>query len=154
MEGDPAKPWPLLCHLLLQHGVTLKDLLSVASLEVWVEKMTTGGQVCSRLVDVFIDWVDPLEAVEVELTDEAGEVGGFEGVGVAQCVGPRGQDLSLEEVRIDDDSLAFGVPEDGLFGRVVQQAPQFGEEVFRVDVDGERPFTNFHALSLKNWEQR
>lgn len=133
--------------------MTLKDLLSVASLEVRVEKITTGGQVCSRLIDVFVNRVDPLEAVEVELTDEAGEVGGFEGVGVAQGLGPWGQDLSLEEVRIDDDCLAFRVPEDGLFGRVVQQAPQFGEEVFWVDVDGERHYTNFHALALKNWEQ-
>lgn len=85
--------------------------------------MTTGGQVRSRLVDVLIGRVDPLEAVEVELTDEAGEVGGFEGVGVGQGVGPRGQDFSLEEVRIDDNSFTFRVPEDGLFGRVVQQAP-------------------------------
>lgn len=116
--------------------------------------MVTGGQVRGRLVDVHVDWLDLLEAVEVKLTDEAREGGGFEGVCVAQGVRPRGQDLSLEEVRIDDDSLAFCVPEDGPFGRVVQQAPQFGKEVFRVDVDGGRPLTSVHALSLQNWKQR
>lgn len=107
--------------------------------------MATACQV--RLVDVLIDRIDPLEAVKVELPDEAGEGGGFEGVGVAQVVGPRRQDLSLEEVRIDDDNFALCVPEDGLFGGVVQQAPQFGEKVFRLDDDGDGPFTDFHGLN-------
>lgn len=136
---------PLFRHLVSHVGVAFKDSQSVASLKVWVEKVATGGQVRGRLVDVLVERVDPLEAVEVELTHEAGEVGGFEGVGVAQGVGPWGQDLSLEQVRIDDNGFTFRVPEDGLFGRVVQQAPQFGKEVFRVDGNGERPFTNFHV---------
>lgn len=127
----------LFCHLAHYVSVVLKESQSVASLEVWVEKMVTGAQVCSRLVDFRVDRIDPLEAVEVELTYKAGEVGGFEGVGVAQGLGPRGQDLPLEEVRVDDDGFAFCVPEDGLLGGVVQQAPQFGKEVFRFDGDGE-----------------
>lgn len=123
MEEDPVEPGRLFRHLISHVGVALKDSQNVASLEVWVVKVTAGGEVRSRLVDVLVHRVDLLEAVEVELTDEAGEVGGFEGVGVAHGVGPRGQDLSLEEVRIDDNSFTFRVPEDGLFGRVVQQAP-------------------------------
>lgn len=120
--GRPSGPKVLFCHLVSHVGVVLKDAQSVASLEVWVEKVITGRQVRSCVL-VLVARVDPLEAVEVELTDEAGEVGGFEGVDVAQDVGPRGQDLPLEEVRIDDNSFTVRVPEDGLFGGVVQQAP-------------------------------
>lgn len=114
--------------------------------------MIVGGKVCSGHV-VFAGRIDPPEAIEVELADEAREVGGFEGVGVAQGVGAGGQDLPLEELRVDDDGLAFTVPEDGPFRRVVHQTPQFSKEVFRIHAGRERPSTHVHASSLKNWKQ-
>lgn len=48
-----------------------------------------------------------------------------------------GQDLSLEEMLINDDDLAEVVPADGFVGRVVHQAPQLGREVIRVYADRE-----------------
>lgn len=143
----------LLCHSLTQLRVTLKSVPRGATLEVWVKKMIVGGKVCGGHVVVLAGRIDPPEAVEVELADEAGEVGGFEGVGVAQGVGAGGQDLSLEELRVDDDGLAFAVPEDGPFRRVVYQTPQFSKEVFRIHAGRERPSTHVHASSLKNWKQ-
>lgn len=119
-----------------------------ASFEVWVKKMIVGRKVCCGHVVVFAGWINPPEAVQVELADEAREVGRFEGVGVAQGVGARGQDLSLEELRVDDDGLAFAVPEDGSFRRVVYQTPQFSKEVFRIYAGRERPSTHIHAFSL------
>lgn len=73
--------------------------------------------------DVAVCRSDPPETIEVELADEAWEVGGFEGVHVVQGEGTRRQDLPLKELLIDDDSLALAVPEDGPFRRVVHQSP-------------------------------
>ena len=53
------------------------------------------------------------EAVQVELPDKAGEVGGFEGVGVVVGEGGGTQHLSLEEGLVNDYELAQWVPTDG-----------------------------------------
>lgn len=107
----------------------------VVPLEVWVEEMIVGGAVGGGQVVVPVGRVHLPEAVEVELTDKAGEVCRLEGVHVVQGEGPRRQDLPLEELPVDDDSLALAVPEDGSVGRVVHQAPQFGGKVVRIDAD-------------------
>lgn len=92
------------------------------------------------------------EAVEVELADEAGEVGGFEELGL----GPRAPDAAapgapaasssrpgraeqfgLEERLVDEQPLAAAVPADRAVPRAVHQPPQFGGEVVGVDGGGE-----------------
>lgn len=97
--------------------------------------MVVGGAVGGRQVVVPVGRVHLPEAVEVELADKAGEVGGLEGVHIVQSKGPRRQDLSFEELPVDDYGLALAVPEDGAVARVVHQAPQLGGEVVRVDAD-------------------
>lgn len=97
-------------------------------------------------VTVFIHWLDFPEAVQIELSDKAWEVGGFEGVGDVQVDGAWRQDLSLEEMSINDNSLALAVPEDGFICRVVHQTPQFGREVIRVDGVREWASTSIHGF--------
>lgn len=123
------------------------DELGVASLEVWVVKMMKRHAV--TVVDVFNGWICFPEAVQVELTDKAREVGRFEGVGVVRGVA-RTQDLPLEELLIDDDELAEAVPADGFVCRVVHQTPQFGREVIRVDAVRKWTITNIHAFVCRS----
>lgn len=97
------------------------------------------------------------EAVEVELTDETGEVGGFEELGfspgapdaaapstpsgAASAPGPgprRAEQLGLEERLVDEEPLAAAVPADRAVARAVHQPPQLGGEVVGVDGGGEQ----------------
>lgn len=112
-----------------------RDQSGAVPLEARVEEVIVGGAVGGGQVVVPVGRVHLPEAVEVELADEAGEVGGLEGVHVVQGEGPRRQDLPLEELPVDDDGLALAVPEDGAVGRVVDQAPQLSGEVVRIDAD-------------------
>lgn len=96
------------------------------------------------------------EAVEVELADEAGEVGGFEELGLgrrapdaADAAAPgapaaaagsrpgRAEQFGLEERLVDEQPLAAAVPANGAVARAVHQPPQFGGEVVGVDGGGE-----------------
>lgn len=89
---------------------------------------------------------DLAEAIEVELSDEAGEVLGLEKVG-SSCraivswrrgaAQPRAQQLALEELLVDEQPLATGVPADGAVVWAVYQLPQFGREVVGVDGGGQ-----------------
>lgn len=99
------------------------------------------------------------EAVEVELADEAGEVGGFEELGLGpgrpdaaaaapaaapgspRAPGPRARrakQLGLEERLINEQALAAAVPADGAVPRAVHQPPQLGGEVVGVDGGGQQ----------------
>lgn len=99
------------------------------------------------------------EAVEVELADEAGEVGGFEELGLgpgrpdaaaaAPAAAPgsprapgtragRAEQLGLEERLVDEQPLASAVPADGAVPRAVHQPPQLGGEVVGVDGGGQQ----------------
>uniref|UniRef100_A0A8P4G0Q0 SPT4 homolog, DSIF elongation factor subunit n=3 Tax=Percomorphaceae TaxID=1489872 RepID=A0A8P4G0Q0_DICLA len=98
------------------------------------------------VVGVCDSWVGLAEAVQVELTDEAGEVGGLEGVRAVRGDGARREDLSLEQVLVNDDERAVAVPADGFICRVVHQTPQFGRKVIRVDAFREGASTNIHAF--------
>lgn len=97
--------------------------------------MIVSGAVGGGQVVVPVGRVHLPKAIEVELADEAGKVGGLEGVHIVQGEGPRRQDLSFEELPVDDNSLALAVPEDGAVGRVIHQAPQLCGEVVRIDTD-------------------
>lgn len=112
-----------------------RDQSGAVSLEVRVEEVIVGGAVGGGQVVVPVGRIHLPEAVEVELADEAGEVGGLERVHVVQSEGSRRQDLPLKELPVDDDGLTLAVPEDGAVGRVVHQAPQLGGEVVRIDAD-------------------
>lgn len=91
------------------------------------------------------------EAVQVELADEAGEVGGLEGAGVGGGSGR--QDLALQELLVDDDYLAAAVPADGFISRVVHQTPEFRWKI--IGVDGIREGTMFvHVCSLYSLEDK
>lgn len=99
------------------------------------------------------------EAVEVELADEAGEVGGFEELGLgpgaphaapaaaapAAATTPgsspcprRAEQLGLEERLVDEQPLAAAVPADRAVPGTVHQPPQLGGEVVGVDGGGEQ----------------
>lgn len=99
------------------------------------------------------------EAVEVELADEAGKVGGFEELGLGpgcpdaaaaapaaapgspRAPGPRARrakQLGLEERLVDEQALAAAVPADGAVPRAVHQPPQLGGEVVGVDGGGQQ----------------
>lgn len=120
--------------------------LRMVSLEVWVVEMMVGPAVPGVVVAVLDGWIRLPEAVQIELADEAREVGGLEGVGAVRGpgAGAGGQDLPLEEVLIDDDGLAGAVPADGFVGGVVHQTPQLGREVVGVDAVREGAFV--HAV--------
>lgn len=92
------------------------------------------------------------EAIEVELTDEAGEVGGFEEqVGVGLQVGTivdvldRGEELGFEELLVDDEPFTAGVPADRAVPGAVDDAPQLGREVIGVDRGGKKELLHFMA---------
>lgn len=112
-----------------------RDQSGAVPLKVGVEEVIVSGAVGGGQVVVPVGRVHLPEAIEVELTDEAGEVGGLESVHIVQGEGPRRQDLPFEKLPVDDYGLALAVPEDGAVGRVVHQAPQFGGEVVRIDAD-------------------
>lgn len=82
------------------------------------------------------------ETVQVELADEAGEVGGLEELSrrpVAARARPRAaQQLGLEQRLVDQQPLAAGVPADGAEPRAVHQPPQLGGEVVGVDGGGQQ----------------
>lgn len=99
------------------------------------------------------------EAVEVELADEAGEVGGFEELGLgsgapdaaAAAAGPRhgrAEQLGLEERLVDEQPLAAAVPADRAVPGAVHQPPQFGGEVVGVDGGGEQRLLHRPARAL------
>lgn len=75
------------------------------------------------------------EAVEVELPDEAGEVGGLEEFGV---LSDRRQQLILEPLLVDNYALAIRAPEDRVVLGTVYQTPQLSREVIVVHVDFEK----------------
>lgn len=105
----------------------------MASLEVWVAKMMIGPTDPGGLVAVCSHWIGFLEAVQFELTDEACEVSRIEGISCVQGRGALRQDLSLEDVLINDDGIAVGVPADGFVFWIVHQMPQFGRKDMRMD---------------------
>ena len=99
------------------------------------------------------------EAVEVELADEAGEVGGFEELGLgsgapdaaAAAADPRhgrAEQLGLEERLVDEQPLASAVPADRAVPGAVHQPPQFGGEVVGVDGGGEQRLLHRPARAL------
>lgn len=101
------------------------------------------------------------EAVEVELADEAGEVGGFEELGLgpgapdaaapARAAGPRpgrAEQLGLEERLVDEQPLAAAVPADRAVPGAVHQPPQLGGEVVGVDGGGEQRLLHRPARAL------
>lgn len=111
-----------------------RNKFRVVSLEVRVVEIMTRPSDPGGIRAVFDRRIAFPEAVQVELTDKAGEVAGFEGVAVVRGgAGGGRQDLLLEEPLIDDEHLAEAVPADGFVGRVVHQTPQLGGEVNRVD---------------------
>ena len=60
------------------------------------------------------------ESVQVQLTDEAAEVGRLKEISSARGVLRAGQEVRLEQVLVDDEPLAAGVPADGSAHRVVR----------------------------------
>lgn len=115
----------------------------MVSLEVWVRKVMEGPNVPGGVVLVFGGWISSSEAIQVELTDKAGEVGRLECICVVR---DWRQELSLEEVVIDDDDLAVPVPADGFVCRVVHQTPQFGGKIIGVDTVEERDSSDIRAF--------
>lgn len=113
VHGEPPQP---------------RNEFRLVSLEVGVVK-----PLILLAVQVLLLRVGLLEPVQVELTDKAGEVGGFEGVGAARGDGTWRQDLLLEQLLVNDDYLALAVPADGVVGRVVHQTPQLCRKIAGVD---------------------
>lgn len=103
------------------------------------------------LQPVLVHGIHLLEAVQVELADEAGEVAGLEGVGAGGSGGSGGQDLTLQERLVDDDQPPAAVPSDGFISWVVHQTPEFRGEIIGVDGIREGPVFG-HVCSL--WRRK
>lgn len=89
----------------------------MVSLEVWVVKIIVGPTISRVLIAHYL-----LEAVQVELPDEAGEIVGLKAV-VSVDFG--GQNLTVEELVVDDDQITLAVPANGFDLQIIHQTPEF-----------------------------
>lgn len=105
----------------------VRQELGVVSLKVGVVEEVVGAAVLHPLDH---GGLLLLEAVQVELADEAGEVGGLE---ANVSVETGGQNLTLEERLVDDHQFTVAVPADGTDPWTVHQTPEFGWESVGVD---------------------
>lgn len=137
-----------LCLIVDSESPEAGNKFRVVTLKVWVVKVMIGPSVCAATVPLFKSSIGFPEAVQVELTDKAGEVLCFEAVCVVSGGADGGQDLGLAELLIDYDNLAPAVPVDGFSRRVVHQTPQFGREVVGIDGVREQIVTSIHAFYL------
>lgn len=64
-------------------------------------------------VGCFHGWFCFLEAIQVELANKAGEVGGFKSVYAVHAVVTSSQDEFLKEPLVNNDDLSATVPADG-----------------------------------------
>lgn len=95
----------------------------LVSLEVGVVKIQVGGVVPRALAAQRLLCL--LEAVQVELPDEAGEIVGLKAV---VLVDSGVQKLNLEELLVDDDQVTVAVPADGPDLRTIHQTPEFSRK--------------------------
>lgn len=72
-----------------------------------------------------------LEAIRVQLPDEAGERDAFEAGAAGQGVGAGRQDLLLQELLVNFYTFSFAVPNNGCDLWMVYQIPQFCREKVR-----------------------